>query len=217
MSNVGPDASSSYLEIGLIAGLYMLLAAPREAEADAQKGKILGPEQKAETLIRLESCLAVFLFLMSVIFCKGFYVRYTEYFPADILQERIRVKGGPLDGIYLLPRDAETEYQGRELIREQTEKEDMCVLLGTDQILNLSMNGRAVPPSTISTPAFDSQWIRYYTLYPQFLPDKVFIAKNTVDDRDKFFAQNEFGVWLAERYDIRNMTENDALCLIRRK
>ncbi len=203
LSNVGPDASSSYLQIGLIMGLYMLLTGMRE--------------QDAGWVIQAETMTAVFLFLISVIFCKGFYVRYTEYFPADITQERVRIAVGPLAGIYLLPEDAEVELMSRRLIEKETKNGVKSVLLGTDQILNLSMKGQTVIPSTISTPAFDAQWITYYTMHPQLMPDLVFIAKNTVDDRDKFFAENELGIWLSERYDTEQMTENDALCLIRKK
>ena len=91
------------------------------------------------------------------------------------------------------------------------------MIMGTDQILSLSAGGTVVTPSTISTPAYNRQWITYYTLYPGRLPQKVFIALNTVDDREKFFSQNEFGIWLSQRYDIRNRKENNVLCLIEKQ
>ena len=196
-SNVGPDASGSYLSIGLILGLVAFLPGGEE-----HRGFLPGA--------------AILLFLLSVIMSKGFYVRYTEYFPADILQKRVAVTAGPLKGIRLLEQDAETEQEGRDMVVGTTKPGQICALLGTDQILNLSMQGKAEPVSTISTPAFNGQWITYYECYPELLPDVIFIAKNTVDDRQKFFEKNEFGIWLAERYDIANMEENGALCRIER-
>ena len=208
-SNVGPDSSSSYLTPGLVAGLIFMYVRVMDGEkTEASEKKLLND--------RNVFCIAAALFVISLIMCKGFYVRFTEYFPADITQKREKVSGGPLDGIYLLSEDAKTESEGRKLIEDNTEGRS-AMLLGTDQILDLSMKGRVICPSTISTPAFNRQWVLYFEKYPHLLPDVVFIAKNTIDDREKFFAGNEFGQYIAEYYDIMDMRENDALCMITRK
>ncbi|MBR4760022.1 MAG: hypothetical protein IK078_07755 [Lachnospiraceae bacterium] len=211
-SNVGPDSSSSYLAIGLMAGLFVLI--PQE------RGK------EARPIINAFSQMAVVLLLLSLLMSKGFYVRYTEYFPADITQHRQQVEAGPLQGLYLLPEDAKTEALCREAVSkvtddlkaaDATKTGSSAMVLGTDQILNLSMAGRTVCPSTISTPAFNSQWILYFDVYPQLLPDVVFLEKNTIDDRDKFFAKNEFGQYLVKHYDVAGMQENEAICWVHRK
>ncbi|MBR6316521.1 MAG: hypothetical protein IKR58_05925 [Lachnospiraceae bacterium] len=205
-SNVGPDSSSSYLGIGLMAGLFVLMPKEDTAGSAAQSGKMMNAFTQ----------ISVALFLLSLLMSKGFYVRYTEYFPADITQQRVQVGSGPLQGLYLLPEDAKTERLCREAVSEKT-KEGSGMVLGTDQILNLSMAGRTVCPSTISTPAFNSQWILYFDVYPQLLPDVVFLEKNTIDDRDKFFAKNEFGQFLTKHYDVAGMQENEAICWVHRK
>ncbi|MCR5282150.1 MAG: hypothetical protein K6E18_02170 [Lachnospiraceae bacterium] len=198
-SNVGPDSSSSYLSLMLT----VLFAACLQTEHKAfEEGFTLA---------------AAILFVLSVLFCKGFYVRYTEYFPANILQHREAVADGPQKGVYLLEEDLNTEREQRKAIESVTAKVGSAMLLGTDQILDLSMQCRCICPSTISTPAFNEQWITYLEDYETALPDVIFISKNTVDDREKFFSQNVFGKWIAERYDTDGMQENDSICWVYRK
>ena len=87
--------------------------------------------------------------------------------------------------------------------------------MGTEGLCNLYANGKIVIPTTISTPAFNEQWVEYFTLYPDKQPTVIFLAKNTVDDRDKFFVKNVFGIWIAERYDVECMEETESLCILR--
>lgn len=64
--------------------------------------------------------------------------------------------------------------------------DDKLLFLGTDGILNLSANCPFVSPSTISTPAFNEQWVEYFTEYPEKEPTVIVLAKNTIDNREKF-------------------------------
>ncbi len=193
-SNVGPAASSSYLVVGIVFMAAYLLDQVDQVPADM--------------------IVAFVAFTLSLLMCKGFYVRYTEYFPADILQKRIAVTAGPQKGIYLLPEDWQEEKEQRETVNKITSETKSATVLGTDQILSLSADSSYLIPSTISTPAFDSQWIRYFTQFVPSLPEVVFISKNTVDDREKFFKENEFGKWLADRYEISDLRQNGSICWI---
>jgi hypothetical protein len=73
-----------------------------------------------------------------------------------------------------------------------------------------------VSPSTISTPAFNEQWVTYFEMYPHHEPDVIALAKNTIDNREKFFAENPLGIWIADRYDVENMEETESLCIIKK-
>jgi hypothetical protein len=155
--------------------------------------------------------------VLSLIFCKGYYVRITEYGPSTVLQEREKIQTGPLKGIYVLPEDYERMTSDQEVIYKATEGEESMLYLGTEGISNLYAACPFVSPSTISTPAFNEQWVKYFTRYPEKEPSVIVIAKNTIDDRDKFFAQNPFGIWISEKYDILAMEETASLCIIRKK
>lgn len=196
-SNVGPDSSSSYLELGILAGFSLLL------KKYPQKEQLLF----ATTV----------LFVLSLLFCKGYYVRITEYGPSTVRQQRVQVTEGALAGIYVLPEEAEQYMQEHETVQCVTQPDDKLLFLGTDGILNLSANCPFVSPSTISTPAFNEQWVEYFTEYPEKEPTVIVLAKNTIDNREKFFAQNPFGKWIAEKYDRLHMEETESLCIIKKK
>ena len=200
-SNVGPDSSSSYLGLGLIGGMLFLY----------KKAPVISSKAIGITYWLLA------LFVLSLVFCKGYYVRITEYGPSNVLQERFVVSDGPLAGIYVAGEDYDRITSDYETIRSVTEGNKTLLYLGTEGISNLYGQGIFVSPSTISTPAFNEQWVTYFEMYPEKVPDVVVLAKNTIDDRDKFFAENPFGIWLRERYDISSMDETDSLCVINRK
>lgn len=200
-SNVGPVTSSSYLVIGnLVFAALSLLAS--EKAGTAMKGLAYG---------------AAGLFLLSLIMCKGYYMRNTEYVPGDISEPLAKVEEGPLAGIYVPIEDQMRYTDDYETIQSHTTDKDRVLFMGTEGLCNLYANGKVVIPTTISTPAFNEQWVDYFTLYPQKQPTVIFLAKNTVDDRHKFFVKNEFGIWIAERYDVECMEETDSLCILRLK
>lgn len=198
-SNVGPVSSSSYLVIGNLAFAALTLK---------------GAEKKGRGMKVLAYAGAV-LFMLSLIMCKGYYMRNTEYVPGDISEPLSKIQEGPMAGIYVPQKDFARYTGDYETIQSHTEDKDRVLFMGTEGLCNLYAHGKIVIPTTISTPAFNEQWVEYFTLYPDKQPTVIFLAKNTVDDRDKFFVKNEFGIWIAERYDVECMEETESLCIIR--
>ncbi|MBO5241079.1 MAG: hypothetical protein J6B19_00255 [Lachnospiraceae bacterium] len=199
-SNVGPDSSSSYLSVGLIAGVLVLQKVAREMDK-RWNHVIYG---------------IISLFVLSLIFCKGYYVRITEYGPANILEPRKQIEKGAVAGIYVSEEDYERITSDYDTIRAITAEEEKLLYLGTEGISNLYAKGSFVSPSTISTPAFNEQWVNYFEKYPHHQPDVIVLAKNTIDNREKFFAENPLGIWISQRYDIESMEETKSLCMIRK-
>ena len=200
-SNVGPTSSASYLVTGnmLFVGLTLLIGSEKEKK------------------IRLLTWIGAILFVTSLLMCKGFYMRNTEYVPGDITDGLVQVKEGPLHGIYVKKEDALRFTSDYHTIQENTTKDDQVLFMGTESLCNLYANGRIVSPTTISTPAFNEQWVEYFELYPEKQPTVIFLAKNTVDNREKFFAKNPFGIWIAKNYNVECMQETDSLCIIRKR
>ena len=199
-SNVGPTSSASYLVTGnmLFVGLTLLIGSEKEKK------------------IRLLTWIGAILFVTSLLMCKGFYMRNTEYVPGDITDGLVQVKEGPLHGIYVKKEDALRFTSDYHTIQENTTKDDQVLFMGTESLCNLYANGRIVSPTTISTPAFNEQWVEYFELYPEKQPTVIFLAKNTVDNRKKFFSKNPFGIWIAKNYNVECMKETDSLCIIRK-
>ena len=200
-SNVGPTSSASYLVIGnmLFVGLTLFIGSEKEKK------------------IRLLTWIGAILFVTSLLMCKGFYMRNTEYVPGDITDGLVQVKEGPLHGIYVKKEDALRFTSDYHTIQENTTKDDQVLFMGTEGLCNLYANGRIVSPTTISTPAFNEQWVEYFELHPEKQPTVIFLAKNTVDNREKFFAKNPFGIWIAKNYNVECMKETASLCIIRKR
>lgn len=206
-SNVGPASSSSYLIVGVMAMLRLVMC----RMSAGQEGI---PEEACKKYsIFLKGTLG--LFLLSLILCKGFYVRVTGYPPSDLLMERERITAGPAKGIYVYPKEREEMQETYDKIREYTDNSDQVLYLGTQALSNLYTDGKMVLPTTISTPAFNEQWIAYFEQNPDQMPTVIFLSKTTVDDQEKFFGANPFGQWIASHYDVKNRIEADYLCVIR--
>lgn len=199
-SNVGPDSSSSYLSVGLIAGALLL---QRIATG-------MGEAWSRAVYVVLS------LFVLSLIFCKGYYVRITEYGPSNLLEPRKQIEVGAVKGIYVSEADYERITSDYETIQAATEGAEKLLYLGTEGISNLYAQCGFVSPSTISTPAFNEQWVTYFEMYPEHTPDVIALAKNTIDNREKFFAENPLGIWIAQRYDVESMEETQSLCIIKK-
>lgn len=200
-SNVGPDSSSSYLGIGLIAGVILL----------DRITKPLGDKWNRAAY------MVIALFVLSLIFCKAYYVRITEYGPSNILEPRKQITAGAAAGIYVSEADYERIMSDYETIQNAATEKEKLLYLGTEGISNLYGNGKFVSPSTISTPAFNEQWVTYFEMHPHHEPDVIVLAKNTIDNREKFFAENPLGIWIADRYDVESMEETESLCIIKNR
>ena len=59
--------------------------------------------------------------------------------------------------------------------------------------------------------------MNYFEKYPHHQADVIVIAKNTIDNREKFFAENPLGIWISQRYDIESMEETKSLCVIEKE
>lgn len=199
-SNVGPTSSSSYLITGVMTTLYLLMRTADKIEGTKLTGSLLHG--------------AVIVFLISVIMCKGYYVRVSEYPPSNILEERVQITEGPAKGIYVYPSEYEIMQETWEMISLRTTKEDRLLYLGTQALSNLYTEGKMVLPTTISTPAFNEQWVHYFNLHPDKKPTVIVLSKATIDNQEKFFEMNPFGQWICDNYDVENREETEHLCVI---
>lgn len=213
-SNVGPISSASYLVLADIA--YVILSA-----YISQKKYIDERKQSDANSFFIKMCQkSIVLFAISLILCKGYYVRVTEYAPSNILETRQAVTNGPVKGIFVTKEEKIRIEECYNTILQTTKEKEQILFMGTESVNNLSAvakGARFVSPTTISTPAFNEQWVTYFENKPEKMPDHIFLAKNTVDNREKFFTKNEFGKWIAMYYDVENMTETQQLCVIDKK
>lgn len=212
-SNVGPTSSSSYLVVGVMAVLYLLMISVQYEENEADTEKVTKASGANAPVVLVKA--AMLLFLISLIMCKGYYVRVTGYPPSNITEKRMQIAEGPAKGIWVHEKEYEDMTETYEMVTKYTNEEDRVLYLGTQALSNLYTKGRPVLPTTISTPAFNEQWIHYFELHEDKMPTVIFLSKTTVDDQEKFFAKNPFGLWIREHYDVDNRIDAEYLCIIR--
>lgn len=231
-SNVGTTSSSSYLIIGVMMTLYLLMHAATDKQLQGSnenryedKNRNVSDKNRDDKNITCKRNMtkitgtllnaSVIIFLISVIMCKGYYVRVSEYPPSNILEERVQLNDGPAKGIYVYPSEHEVMQETWEIISENTTKDDRLLYLGTQALSNLYTEGKMVLPTTISTPAFNEQWVHYFTLHQDKKPTVIVLSKATIDNREKFFELNPFGQWIRDNYDVENRQDTKHLCVIR--
>ena len=85
--------------------------------------------------------------------------------------ERQQINKGAAKGIYVYPEEYNEITETYDLIKQYSDKEDQVLYLGTQALSNLYTDGKFVTPTTISTPAFNEQWIEYFEMHHfQLLP-----------------------------------------------
>lgn len=206
-SNVGPVSSSSYLVAGVMAACFVFVTSVSEMNGIHNKN--------SGGVLLFFTKTAMLLFVISLIMCKGYYVRVSEYPPSNILEKRVQITKGPAKGIFVYPDEYDEITETYDNMVAYTDEEDLVLYLGTQTLSNLYTKGRAVIPTTISTPAFNEQWIHYFELHKEKMPTVIFLSKSTVDNQEKFFEQNVFGMWIAKHYDVKNRIDTKYLCIIR--
>jgi hypothetical protein len=146
------------------------------------------------------------IFILSLIFCRGYLVRITNTEPANITETRIRIEGGALAGIMVYPEEAESLSAKEENIREYTDESDVMLYLGDQALCNTFTDGRFTSATCISTPVFNEEWVDYYEDESHEQPTVIFVDRDNQDTWEEFTG-TAFGEYLADRYELK---ETDA-------
>ena len=195
-SNMGFEENASFLYLTVLAAILLM---GRYAETFRHIGTF---------------CIAAFL--CSIIFGKGYLVRITGTAPANIAQERTRMQGGILKGVYVYPEEADRYAEKEREIKAYSDAEDVVLYLGADAICNTYAEGAFTSATCISTPAYNEEWVLYYENESHPEPTVVFLDRDLMESFADFQG-TEFGRYFAERYGIteEDVIEEDAFFVFR--
>lgn len=196
-SNMGLEENASFLFLTVLGTLLLSGAALERMEGIAAGICLL--------------CIGVFA--AGILFTKGYLVRITGTGPANILESRVQVQEGPLQGIFLYEEDALAYEQKRREIREYVTSEDLMLYLGTDALCNLYTEGRFTSASCISTPSYNEQWIRYYETFDCIRPTVVLLDKDFFTSPAEFM-ETPFGAWLMKQYPSAEFSGQKAFYIL---
>lgn len=144
----------------------------------------------------------VVIFVLATIFFKGYIVRVTGTGPASIMEKRVVMNDGPLQGIYISGADFEKNQERISLLSKYAKEEDVLLLLGTNALDNIYSGIGMTTPTCISTPRYDIQWVSYFQDPIHKQPSLLLLDKETVRDVKTFFNSNEFGQYLMKRNPV---------------
>lgn len=213
-SNMGFEENASFLYLTVLAaillmGRYAYNASDACNASDARNACVSEIFRRIGTF-----CIAAFL--CSIIFGKGYLVRITGTAPANIAQERTRMQGGILKGVYVYPEEADRYAEKEREIKAYSDAEDVVLYLGADAICNTYAEGAFTSATCISTPAYNEEWVLYYENESHPEPTVVFLDRDLMESFADFQG-TEFGRYFAERYGIteEDVIEEDAFFVFR--
>lgn len=209
-SNMGIEENASFLYLDLLA---MILLFSEYITKQAYKNENSRNEKAERDWIIQKGCL--FLFVLGILFTRGYFVRITGTGPANITEHRVQMTDGALAGVYVYPEEAENYHEKESEIQTYSDSEDVILYLGGEALCNTFTEGKFTSATCISTPVFNEEWVAYYENEKHPQPTVVFVDKENVKNLDDFL-QTTFGRFLVEKYGInpQNVVEEDKFYIV---
>lgn len=204
-SNMGIEENASFLYLDLLA---MLLLFSEYIAKQAYKNENSRNEKAERDWIIQKGCL--FLFVLGILFTRGYFVRITGTGPANISEHRVQMTDGALAGVYVYSEEAENYHEKEREIQSYSDSEDVILYLGGEALCNTFTEGQFTSATCISTPVFNEEWVAYYENEKHPQPTVVFVDKENVKNLEDFL-QTTFGRFLVEKYGInpQNVVEKE--------
>lgn len=191
-SNMGIEENASFLYLCVLAAIVLFMEQiPNLKKEEDACGK---------TAWKFASvCMGIFL--VGVIFTKGYFVRITGTGPANITEERVVLEEGALKGIRVDLAYKEEYQEKRAEVSGETGEEDNALILCDNAIYNLSSTGNFTSATCISTPVYNEEWVQYYGKEEHGMPTVLFLDRRKYANWETF-RECEFGAYLTEKYRL---------------
>lgn len=159
---------------------------------------------------RLLTDTVLAVFVIGLLFCKGYLVRVTSTFPANITELRARVTEGPLKGVWVYPEEKERYDAITLAFQKKLPPECSFQVIGRDPLLYLLSSESMNCPSCSNTVVYNERWIEYYTDDRHQIPDYLVIDMKTDSAED--FLKTPYGIWIRPNFDF-NRRSIDSNCV----
>ena len=163
---------------------------------------ILTENQEKKKRFYIDSVLT--LFVVGLLFCKGYVVRVTSTFPANITETRTQMTEGPLKGVWVYPEEAEFYTRISKTFSEHLSVDSSLQVIGRDPLLYLLSPVTMSCPSCIDTNIYNERWIEYYSADRHQLPDYLVIDLRSSSVEE--FLSMPYGKWVQSYFDIDHPT-----------
>ncbi len=199
-TNTTISVTGSYLISGLIPAILLLMEEPC---CEGQEGHVC--------LYRLPILLTAVGLLGTTLFAKGFMVCGNQGVRLNAFVTRQKVLAGPAKNIYFVYMDGYAHNSYAELLEGCCTPDDSLLYIGQHSLYYLLTDSRIAVHSTISTPAFDSRLLEYWSYFPEHYPTLVVIdrsygdaeevgfIKDVLQLKETYLENAEFAVYRVER------------------
>ncbi len=203
-TNLGLKENALYLELSLIAFIIY-------ASTDAEKTEVSVKKDIYTSFKRV----AVVLFILELIFSKGYFVRVDGTKPANIFEKRKECEISILQGIKNYEESVDSKSDKTKYIDSSTEQNKTYAYIGAESVSFFYFNGKLVQPQYNSTISCGHQWVSYYEQNRE-LPDYLFIDRNSFPDPESFYM-TEFGKEVKNLYNEDLSLSNGLMIVLTHK
>lgn len=160
------------------------------------------------------TALALF-WILTLIGARGWLVRENEGEYSNIFFVKQKALYGSAKGIYCQWLKGTYYNQNFEFLSRNLEPGEKVLYIGDETLVYLMSDMDICTASTISTPIFGENYLAYYEINPQKMPESVLVDKKYWE----FYAAKckAMQAWLKENYDWEEKTEGDVLWLLRKR
>lgn len=193
-SNLTANYSMSFMFLCALAALYMIGRVFFNENVSCRLVSSRGAGKIAVSLLAVSFVLMVFT-------SRIFLVRYTATQRLNVFEPNYEAWHGVLSGIRL----GDTDYRQYEWktasLHEHVSEDDVFLYVGADMFLYGETEAVIGTGNTISTPAFGTQLLAYYELYPERIPTVIFVDCEYTMDYRAWLETEPFGSFVRENYE----------------
>lgn len=144
---------------------------------------------------------AILLFVFSIIFASGYFIRINYTSPANVLQCSERFTEGPAAGISVMKEQMDEIAAKVDAVEHISEDGKVYALITNDSIYNFYLKGTtsAAGYAPTSNRNYNELWINYYDEFGHVKPDVILVNTYWYPELEQFYSEI-FGQWVKQYY-----------------
>ncbi len=153
--------------------------------------------------------------LISLFICKLILIRVTGCLPVTINANFEKIEVGPLKGIYMVERTANTMNDNWSVISEYVSEKDNLFYFGCENLIYLCTEANISAASVQGTSVFNQSFLDYFKENPSKYPTVVAVDKNFKTDYYMVYNPYNYIVdeWIEKEFEYSNKIETDNMIL----
>lgn len=144
---------------------------------------------------------AILLFVFSIIFASGYFIRINYTSPANVLQCSERFTEGPAAGISVMKEQMDETKAKVDAIEHISEEGKVYALITNESLYNFYLKGTtsAAGYAPTSNRNYNELWINYYDEFGHKRPDVILVNTYWYPELEEFYSEI-FGQWVEKHY-----------------